>query len=271
MVIYISASHYLRTSDLQSTTALWLRPLFVSVWFLQTSRFVLFRLKNKIYSAWSYAECVTFVLRCVYMSCVLFVTQSTGWEVGGLTVPAWPCSPLFFLILFSIQIFIFLFSSPVHQPWTFCPSLHSHIQSINTCRQYILSACCLSSDTYLPLTEQQQELGFFLNQSQCWHCMGATARDTNDKHLRECITRTNHTRPPSPTLIPHLSSGASTRTHSSTGSARCQGPTRPQPQGSISVLFLKCPLVSLSLCSHTPVEPQGGAVKSDWLDQTRSP
>lgn len=48
----------------------------------------------------------------VHLSCILFVTQSTGWEVGGETVPAWPSScyfsfGLFWHFYFTLILFIF--------------------------------------------------------------------------------------------------------------------------------------------------------------------
>lgn len=76
--------------------------------------------------------CVCFV---VHMSCILFVTQSTGWEVGGQIVPAWPCSCFSFCIFIYSHLFIC-------QLWAFRCSLCfvPYIRSINICRQCQLSA-----------------------------------------------------------------------------------------------------------------------------------
>lgn len=70
----------------------------------------------------------------VHISCILFVTQSTGWEVGGSIVPAWPCSCFSFCTFIYSHLFIC-------QLWAFCCSLCfvPYIQSINICRQCQLS------------------------------------------------------------------------------------------------------------------------------------
>lgn len=55
--------------------------------------------------------CVWFEMSCLHMSCILFVTQSTGWEVGGWIVLAWPCSCFYYSRLLICQLWALLLLS----------------------------------------------------------------------------------------------------------------------------------------------------------------
>lgn len=172
----------------------------------------------------------------VHLSYILFVTQSTGWEVGGWTVPAWPCSPVCRLSFLSS---LYLLASRCSLCFV------THIQTINICRQCRAVCPLLLLPTTGDLLWKQHHHHFpsrpplitlhrspFLERdSVCRLCMGATACGANDRRASVNASRAHYEPPCSHFSVCQRVCQA--KTHSLT-ICRHVSPPHLHPQGSIS-------------------------------------